>query len=78
LVLWHEISNGDTSSTPVREIKPPAMPAKLTLTTPISSATVYSLDDSGKMSSIAVKISKNTINLNVTDKAMIVKLTPRK
>lgn len=77
LVLWHEISNGDTSSTPVRAIAPPPMPTKLTFATPISSATVYSLDDSGNMSSRAVKISKNTLNLNVTDKAMIVKLTKK-
>ena len=77
LVLWHEISNADISSSPSREIIPPAMPTKLTLTTPISSATVYSLEDSGNMSTSAVTISNNTISLDVPDKAMVIKLTPR-
>lgn len=77
LVLWHEISNNDISSTPSREITPPAMPTKLTLKTPIRSARVYSLNDSGSMSSKAATITKNTISLNVTDKAMIVKLTKK-
>ncbi len=78
LVVWHEISNGDISSTPVREIKPPVMPTKLRLKTPISSARVYSLDDSGNMSSVPATISNKTISLDVTDKAMIVKLIPTK
>jgi len=76
LVLWHEISAGDITSVPVREITPPAMPTKIKLNTPISSARVYSLDDSGKMVSSAAKMSNNTISLDITDKAMIVKLTP--
>ena len=76
LVLWHEISNGDISSTPVREIAPPAMPTQLKLTTPIKNAVVYSLDDSGNMSSQAATISQNTISLNVTDKAVIIQLKP--
>jgi len=76
LVLWHEVSDGDISSTPTREIKPPAMPTTLQLTTPIRYAQVYSLDDSGKMSEAAASISNNTISLNVPDKATIVKLTP--
>lgn len=78
LVLWHEISNGDTSSTPVRAIAPPPMPTKVKLNTPISSATIYSLDDSGKMSSRAATISKNTISLDVGDKVRIIKLVPSK
>jgi hypothetical protein len=80
LVLWHEISNNDISTSPKREITPPPMPTKLTLTTPISSsATVYSLDNLGNMSESAVTMNDdNTLNLDVTDKAMIVKLTPQK
>jgi hypothetical protein len=78
LVLWHEISDADISSTPVREVQPPAMPTTVTLNTRISSAQVYSLDDSGNMSSAAATINNNTISLNVTDKAMIVKLIPSK
>ena len=78
LVLWHEISNGDTTSTPAREIKPPAMPTMLTLKTPISRAQVYSLDDSGNMSEAAATISNNTLILDIPDKVTIVKLIPRK
>ncbi len=78
LVLWHEISDADISSTPTREIKPPAMPTTVTLNTPISSARVYSLNDSGSMSSTAATINNNTISLNVTDKAMVVRLIPSK
>ncbi len=75
-MLWHEVSDGDISSTPTREIKPPAMPTTLQLTTPIRRVQVYSLDDSGNMSEAAASISNNTISLNVPDKATIVKLTP--
>ncbi len=78
LVLWHEISNGDRSVTPVREINPPPMPTQLNLSTPIRSATVYTLDDAGNMSSKAASIKSNKISLNVTDKATIIKLVPRK
>lgn len=77
LVLWHEISNNDITTTPNREITPPAMPTKVILTTPISSATVYSLNDLGNKSSVAARLSNNTLSLNVTDKAMVVKLTRR-
>jgi hypothetical protein len=76
LVLWHDISNGDTTSVPVREIEPPPMPTQIQLNTPIARATVYSLDDFGNMSMYNTAINGNTISLNVTDKAMFVKLTP--
>ncbi|MBE9190684.1 hypothetical protein IQ230_10025 [Gloeocapsopsis crepidinum LEGE 06123] len=78
LVLWHDISNGDTTSVPVREIEPPQMPTQIQLNTPISNATVYSLDDLGNMSMYNTTMNGKTINLDVTDKAMIVKLTPYK
>lgn len=78
LVLWHEISNSDISTTPVREINPPPMPTQVNLSTPIRSATVYTLDDAGKMSSKAAAIKNNKISLKVTDKATIIKLVPRK
>ncbi len=78
LVLWHEISNGDTSTTPVREINPPPMPTQVNLSTPIRSATVYTLDDAGNLSNKAASIKNNKISLNVTDKATIIKLVPRK
>lgn len=78
LVLWHEISNGDTSSTPVREITPPNIATQIRFNTPISSATLYQFDDSGNMSSADKTISNNTISTDVTDKIKVYKLTPRK
>ncbi len=78
LVIWHEISNGDRSTTPVREINPPPMPTQINLSTPIRSATIYTLDDAGNMSNRAAAIKNNKISLNVTDKATIIKLVPRK
>jgi hypothetical protein len=74
LVLWHEIADGDISSTPVREITPPAMPTTVTFNQAIGSATIYSLDDSGNMSSAPATISNNALNLNVTDKVTIVEI----
>ncbi len=78
LVLWHEISNGDISAIPVREINPPPMPTQVNLSTPLSSATIYTLDDAGNLSNKAATIKNNKISLNVTDKATIIKLVPRK
>jgi hypothetical protein len=76
LALWHEISNGDTTSTPVRTIDPPAMPTKVVLNTPIKGAMISTLDDAGKRTDKSVSISSNTISLNVTDKVTILKLRP--
>ncbi len=76
LVLWNEISDDDITNSPPREIVPPDMPVTLTLKTPISSATVYSLDDSGAQSSTPMSAS-SSLALNVSDKAMIVRLIPR-
>lgn len=78
LVLWHEISNGDRSSTPVREINPPPIPTQVNIATPMRSATIYTLNDAGNMSTRAASIRNNRINLNVTDKATIIKLIPRR
>ena len=74
-VLWNEISNDDITNSPPREIVPPAMPVTLALKTPISSATVYSLDDSGNQSSTTVSAS-SSLKLNVSDKAVIVRIVP--
>jgi len=76
LVLWHEISDGDISNTPVREISPPAIPTTLMFNQAISKASVYSLNDSGNMSKAVAAISNNTLNLNVTDKVTIVEIKP--
>ncbi|MBE9225223.1 hypothetical protein IQ264_07230 [Phormidium sp. LEGE 05292] len=76
LAIWHEISNGDISSTPVREITPPDIPVTITLKTPIKDVISYSLDDNGNMSSQPIS-STSTINLNVPDKALILALNPQ-
>jgi len=78
LALWHEISNADISRKPTREIAPPPMPTTVSFKTPISSSIIYSLDDAGNMSSKATTVSNNRLSLKVTDKVMVVKLTPRK
>ncbi|PSB33810.1 hypothetical protein [Chlorogloea sp. CCALA 695] len=76
LVLWHEISNNDITVTPARTITPPAMPTKVTLTTPIRSATLSTWDDAGNRTESSVAISNKTVSVNVTDKVTILKLTP--
>ncbi|MFB2938196.1 hypothetical protein ACE1B6_23360 [Aerosakkonemataceae cyanobacterium BLCC-F154] len=76
LALWHEISNGDISNTPVREITPPDIPVTITLKTAIKDVILYSLDNNGNMSSKPIS-STSTINLNVPDKALFIALTPQ-
>jgi hypothetical protein len=78
LVLWHEISNGDTSGKRFREINPPAMPTTVTFKKPPGKVTIYALDDLGRMSAQAARVKNNRLSLKVTDKAMVVKLTPAK
>ncbi len=76
LVLWHEISNNDITTTPTRTIDPPAMPTKVTLNTPIRSAMHSIWDDAGNRTEKSIAISNKTISVNVTDKVTILKLTP--
>lgn len=77
LVLWHEISNGDHSGNPTREIAPPAMPTKVTLATPIKTFNFSTWDDAGNMTvSSSQRVQNNAINVNVTDKLTIIKLSP--
>ena len=76
LVLWHEISNGDITTTPTRTINPPAMPTKITLNTPISYAMQSIWDDAGNRNEKQAAISNKTISINVTDKVTVLKLTP--
>jgi hypothetical protein len=78
LVLWHEISNSDNSVTPTRIVDPPTMPTKVNLNTPISSASIFTLDDAGNKTEADIVISNKTISVGVTDKVMILKLTPEK
>ncbi len=44
LVLWHEISLGDTSATPVREVYPPPMPSSISLPAYLQISAVYWTD----------------------------------
>ncbi|MBW4665173.1 MAG: hypothetical protein KME01_13385 [Chroococcus sp. CMT-3BRIN-NPC107] len=76
LVLWHEVSNTDNSVTPTRTIDPPAMPTKVTLNTPIRTASVFSLDDAGNTTETSVAIANKTVSLDVTDKVKILVLKP--
>ncbi len=78
LVLWHEISNSDNSVTPTRIIDPPTMPTKVTINTPISRASIFSLNDAGNKTEVDIAISNKTISVGVTDKVTILKLTPEK
>ncbi len=77
LAIWHEISNGDTSTTPTREINQPDMPTTITLNTPVSSARTYIINDTGNISSTKTTINNNTISLNVGEKIQIIRLKPR-
>ena len=76
LVLWHEISNGDITTTPTRSIEPPAMPTKITLNSPVSYAMQSIWDDAGNRTEKQAAISNKTISINVTDKVTVLKLTP--
>lgn len=76
LVLWHEISNNDTTVTPARTINPPAMPTKLTFKTPIKGAMISTWDDAGNRKESSIGISNNTISVNATDKVTVLKLVP--
>jgi hypothetical protein len=77
LAIWHEISSGDISTTPTREIDPPGMPTKITFNTPLSSAVTYVIDDAGAMDLVGTAITDNTISLNVRERVKIIELTPR-
>jgi len=77
LALWHEISNSDHSTTPTREITPPAMPTKVTLNTPIKTFNLSTWNDLGNMTtSSSQNVQNKTINVNVTDKVMVIQLNP--
>lgn len=77
LVIWHEISNGDISTTPTREINSPAMPTTITLNTPISRALTYTINDAGDMDLVGTTITDNKISLDVQETVKIIELTPQ-
>ena len=76
LAVWHEISLNDTSVQPPRELTHPAMPTTLTFGEPVSSATVYTLDLQGNITSTPADLSGNQIDLAVQDRITIVEITP--
>jgi hypothetical protein len=76
LALWHEVSSNDTSANPPREIQPPAMPTTLKLQQPIRSAVIYTLGEDGSLRTTPAKLTKNQIQLNVSDRVTIIKLVP--
>ncbi len=74
LCLWIEKSCYDPNTGVVTAI--PNQSVTLTVPANIGTATVYSLDDTGALSSAAATISSGQISLSVPDKITIVKLTP--
>lgn len=78
LVLWHEISSYDTSTTPPREIEPPNMPVTLKLNQPIQSSTIYTLGTDGSWKASSANLKNSQLQLSVPDRVLVVKLVPGK
>ncbi|PSB29471.1 hypothetical protein C7B82_11370 [Stenomitos frigidus ULC18] len=76
LVLWHEVSNNDTSVQPPREIQPPALPVTLKLGQPIRTVAIYALGEDGRLTTTPTRLTSNQLTLNVPDRVVIVKLVP--
>jgi len=76
LLLWHEISNEDASVHPHRQITPPEMPVTVTVTTPLNKAELYVPNDSTQ-STQSWPDHPTTISLNVPDRLIILRLSPR-
>jgi hypothetical protein len=74
LLLWHEISDDDTTNRPPREIDPPDMAVTIKLNTSIANATMYSFVDDGTVFSQPIDIMDNSISLNIPDKVVILQL----
>ncbi len=73
LVLWHEISDEDTKTTPHRQITPPDMPATITLPPDIRAAALYVPNESAL--SKPVVIANHSITVSVPDKVIILRLS---
>lgn len=87
LALWVDKSsydNGMRANEPNTSLEParrrdlvvPPQTVTISFGSSIGAATIYSLSDTGNMSSAAATISNNAVNLNVPDKVTIIKLTP--
>ena len=65
LALWQDVASTDTDVT---------APVTVTFNTPVSEADVYSPNDS--TTAVATNSNPTSLNLNVPDKVMLVKITP--
>ena len=74
LLLWHEISDEDTTVNPHRQISPPALPATLTLPTSIRHARLFR--PSENVTGAALPMRGGRITLNVPDQVIVLKLAP--
>ena len=74
LLLWHEIADSDSSVEPHRVINPPALPAIVSFSRNVAHARLFTLADSGKMSSVPLPIAHDSVSLPVGDKLCILKL----
>ena len=75
LVLWHEISDDDTSATPFREITPPALPTTVSLPSSIKSVTEYAYDANWKLVPKLLPITGGQVTLPVPDQLVVLKLS---
>lgn len=77
LAIWHEIANGDISSTPTRDIDPPSMPTTLAFATPIgSSVQMHSWDDAGVMTTSVKTVSNGQFSTQVHERFKVFEITP--
>ncbi|QRK04948.1 hypothetical protein JQX13_32675 [Archangium violaceum] len=75
LNAWVEKSSWDVAKNAM--IAVPSQAVTLSVPASIGSATLYTLDDQGNMTSSSVAITNNQLSLNLTDRVSVIKLTPR-
>jgi hypothetical protein len=84
LALWQDRSSYDTGARPNApdnlaargDLAVPDQAVQLSVQSPVGSATVYSLDDSGTLASTPVALSQGSIDLAVSDRVTVVQLDP--
>lgn len=73
LLLWHEISNEDTSARPHRQIAPPPIPTTLSFGGAIRSVTAYLPNSS--VEPVKEWVRQSTFTINVPDRLVILKIS---
>lgn len=71
LLLWHEVSNEDTSLTPPRVIQPPAMPATITLPPSFSRALLYRPNQG--LHATSLMLHKGVLEIEVPDEVVVLR-----